>query len=368
MLMRGPSDQAMLAALRGDAEPATVRAAYMQRLHENGRREFTDVNLAEVDLTDTQLVGADLSRADLSGADLSRAILDSVTFDGAVLADTRFVGSSLNFTSFVDARLSGTNLTAANLFAANLPGLDLADSAIVTTALTILPDSAAGPVLPGEDRSLATPGSPGAPGGSTGYVWIGNYTAEPSSWSLTLLANLALEPVVQDPRTMTTDGRYFVRASLSLREGLPQDDSIYFRGQTLTGVVPRGSEIELLGTPVAFQRGAAVHYWSEIRVICDSSAEDCTSPRFRISLIDTRDRELTQDLVARLVELGHAIDTTIAITRTPIDSVNLRCYHRADCSAAQPLLQVFLREFPDMRRGLNEQPARHPPGTLHFYY
>ena len=61
------------------------------------------------------LQGADFTNADLAGLDLSGANLQKAVFDGANLAGTNLSGSNMQSDSFVGADLTGANLSGANL-------------------------------------------------------------------------------------------------------------------------------------------------------------------------------------------------------------------------------------------------------------
>lgn len=95
--------------------------------------DFTQAHLERADLSGADLSGADLlladfSDADLSGADLSVSDLSGATLSGAWLTGAALPQSDLSGTNLSGADLSGTDLSGANLARANLTGANLAQA------------------------------------------------------------------------------------------------------------------------------------------------------------------------------------------------------------------------------------------------
>lgn len=80
-----------------------------------GEREFTGIDLSEVDLSGVNLAGADLSGANLLGTDLSVANLSGVNLSNA----------KLDLANLTGANLEGANVTSASILAANLTNVNL---------------------------------------------------------------------------------------------------------------------------------------------------------------------------------------------------------------------------------------------------
>ena len=130
--------------------------------YNNGRRNFAQeeltnlnlpkakllgVNFYQCKLTGTNLQGADLSNADLGRADLSQAILKNTNLNNAYLAYADLERADLR-----GANLSGAHLRHANLKGANLCGANLSDAQVTqeqialakTNWLTIMPSGKRG--------------------------------------------------------------------------------------------------------------------------------------------------------------------------------------------------------------------------------
>jgi len=95
--------------------------------------DFTQAHLNRADLSGADLSGADLlladfSDADLSGADLSVSDLSGATLSGAWLTGAALPQSDLSGTNLSGADLSGSDLSGANLSRANLTGANLAQA------------------------------------------------------------------------------------------------------------------------------------------------------------------------------------------------------------------------------------------------
>ena len=108
--------KAYLAEEKSQEAPLSTEEFWIQ--YNNGKRDFTGINLA----------GADLSRC-ASGANLSRANLTRAKLSGnwnsQNLSEANLSGASLSRASLTSANLSGANLSGANLSSANLSGVNL---------------------------------------------------------------------------------------------------------------------------------------------------------------------------------------------------------------------------------------------------
>lgn len=103
--------------------------------------DFTQAHLTRADLSGTDLSGADLlladfSDADLSGADLSVADLSGATLSGAWLTGAALPQTDLSGTDLTGADLSGADLSGANLARADLSGANLAQARLSGADLT----------------------------------------------------------------------------------------------------------------------------------------------------------------------------------------------------------------------------------------
>jgi hypothetical protein len=99
--------------------------------------------------------------------------------------------------------------------------------------------------------------------GETGYIWIGNLAAGDAITS----SNLGTTDGKTDNLAkLTAMQEYQVSANLDLRENLPNNDTLYFRGQRLVGLLRSGRKVVLLATPVPIQRAAVTQLWAKVRV------------------------------------------------------------------------------------------------------
>jgi serine/threonine protein kinase, bacterial len=130
--------------------------------YSNGRRDFAqeelhNLNLAKAKLSginfyQSKLTGADLSGADLSGADLGRTNLGQAILKNASLQGAYLGYADLEKADLRGADLSGANLRHANLRGANLCGANLSDVQVnqeqivlaKTNWLTIMPSGKRG--------------------------------------------------------------------------------------------------------------------------------------------------------------------------------------------------------------------------------
>lgn len=105
-----------------------------------GERDFSGLNLAEVNLSGVHLSGANLSEvnlsvanlsgANLSGANLSRAKLNVARLSGANISKANLIQASLNVTNLIRADLRRANLTQAALIRAELIRAELSGATL----------------------------------------------------------------------------------------------------------------------------------------------------------------------------------------------------------------------------------------------
>ncbi len=105
-----------------------LQAATIIRSYDQGRRDFSHLDLRGVQLASARLSGADFSNANLSeaalaGADLARTNLASANLSGSDLTNVRLSAANLSH-----ANLARANLTNANLFEANVLEADFSDA------------------------------------------------------------------------------------------------------------------------------------------------------------------------------------------------------------------------------------------------
>jgi uncharacterized protein YjbI with pentapeptide repeats len=92
--------------------------------YEAGKRDFTQENLARIDLSGRILRQVDFSNADLSGADLSRADLRRTILHSANLSGANLQNADLKRSSLLGANLSGADLRGADLTQATVEDPD----------------------------------------------------------------------------------------------------------------------------------------------------------------------------------------------------------------------------------------------------
>lgn len=95
-----------------------------------------------------------------------------------------------------------------------------------------------------------------------GFIWIGDYK---DKWDRPMLAALDTgQPITLTPEKILRGTEYRVLSNIVVRDGLPQNDSEYFRARKSLGVIPEGTKIRIVSTPKSIDRGFAVQYWAEI--------------------------------------------------------------------------------------------------------
>ena len=130
--------------------------------YNNGRRNFAQEELPNLNLTKAKLLGVNfcqskLTGANLQGADLSNADLGRVNLSQAILKNTNLNNAYLGYADLEESDLRGANLTCArlryaNLKDANLCGANLSDAQVTreqialakTNWLTVMPNGKRG--------------------------------------------------------------------------------------------------------------------------------------------------------------------------------------------------------------------------------
>lgn len=95
-----------------------------------GERDFSGMDLTEINLSRANLTGANFRNATLSIANLSGANLSEADLTGAKLNVARMSGTNLS-----KAKLNGAILNVANLVRANLSGAELMQAALIRAEL-----------------------------------------------------------------------------------------------------------------------------------------------------------------------------------------------------------------------------------------
>ncbi|MBU0514683.1 MAG: hypothetical protein KJ621_07915 [Proteobacteria bacterium] len=98
----------------------------------------------------------------------------------------------------------------------------------------------------------------------TGFIWIGDYK---NGWSKVMLGAVETgQPITVPPKQLLPGTEYRVRGNMIVRDGLPSNDAVYFRGRKSLGVIARGTKIRLVKTPMPINRRFAVQYWAEVEL------------------------------------------------------------------------------------------------------
>ena len=108
-----------------------MKAEDVLKQYAAGSREFSALDLREINLG-----GANLSGADLSGADLSVANLAGANLSHADLSQTNLSVTKLNGANLSNAKLNGAKLSAANLTMADLREAKLVQAELIKAELT----------------------------------------------------------------------------------------------------------------------------------------------------------------------------------------------------------------------------------------
>jgi hypothetical protein len=119
--------------------------------------------------------------------------------------------------------------------------------------------------VPDQTAQLTTVKSSDAGTELTGYIWIGDYSKSTSTWQrVKLVSPTTNAPLTTAPMTVAPGSVFAVSGNMVLRDGLPQNDGVYFQGRKSLGVLPTGTRVKVLSAPVAIDREFAVQYWLQV--------------------------------------------------------------------------------------------------------
>jgi hypothetical protein len=119
--------------------------------------------------------------------------------------------------------------------------------------------------VPDQTAQLTTVKGGGTSAELTGYIWIGDYDKAKSSWQrVKLVSPTTNAPLTSAPATVAPGTVFAVSGNMVLRDGLPQNDTAYFQGRKSLGVLPTGTRVKVLSTPVGIDREFAVQYWLQV--------------------------------------------------------------------------------------------------------
>ena len=91
-----------------------------------------------------------------------------------------------------------------------------------------------------------------------GYIWIGNAT----DGGRLRPANLE---GLSEPHEADEGKAYKVLANMGLRASMPLNDGLYYRGQPLLGILPRGTSVVVLERPQKIDRDYRVQWWMKVK-------------------------------------------------------------------------------------------------------
>ncbi len=100
----------------------------LQSSYQNGRRDFTNLDLSGLDLTGINLEGADLTGSNLTGANLSGARLQHTNLTGAYLGRANLIGAYLGRANLTGANLTRVKLSNTNLCRTNFTNVNLTNA------------------------------------------------------------------------------------------------------------------------------------------------------------------------------------------------------------------------------------------------
>lgn len=104
-------------------------------------------------------------------------------------------------------------------------------------------------------------------GDLSGYIWIGDYSKTSSSWQrVKLVSPTTNASLMSAPSTIAPGTVFSVSGNMVLRDGLPQNDTTYFQGRRSLGILPIGTRVKILSTPVGIDREFAVQYWVQVAI------------------------------------------------------------------------------------------------------
>lgn len=107
-----------------------MQAEEILKKYADGERNFSGVNITEINLTRANLTGIDFSDATLSIANLTGANLSEANLTGAKLNVAKMSGAN-----FSQAKFNGAILNVANLVRANLKGTQFIQAALIRAEL-----------------------------------------------------------------------------------------------------------------------------------------------------------------------------------------------------------------------------------------
>ncbi len=97
-----------------------------------------------------------------------------------------------------------------------------------------------------------------------GWIWIGNYAEK--AWSTCMLKRIDGKALpIGSPESIQKNEVFEVTGNMYIRKYLPPNTDSYFRSVNAVGIVPNGSEVEVLEPPQAIDRGFQVQYWMKIQ-------------------------------------------------------------------------------------------------------
>ncbi len=119
--------------------------------------------------------------------------------------------------------------------------------------------------VPDQTAQLTSVKSTSGGAESSGYIWIGDFSKATSSWQrVKLLSPTTNAPLASPPNTIAPGAVFTVSGNMVLRDGLPQNNASYFQARKSLGVLPTGTRIRVVSSPVAIDREFAVQYWLQV--------------------------------------------------------------------------------------------------------
>ena len=95
-----------------------------------------------------------------------------------------------------------------------------------------------------------------------GVIWIGDRLKN-GTWANIRLRNRD-GTRVSGLDNIEIDSTYYLTASASLREEMPENNSAYYKGVKRIGILYRGAEVQVRGEPEAYERQTKTQYWVQI--------------------------------------------------------------------------------------------------------
>lgn len=104
--------------------------------------------------------------------------------------------------------------------------------------------------------------------GKEGYIWVGDWDRQTQVWSKQQLLRLDTgQPEDKPPSRWTPGSRYLVSGNMVLRQGQPPNNADYFRAVSSLGTIPKGTQVQLLETPIGVDREFAFQCWAKVLVV-----------------------------------------------------------------------------------------------------